>query len=98
MQQETRQTIIDMFNLGSLDPERQEEMVLKLGELVFEAALARALSGMEEADRIALEAKIDDKLSPEAFLAMVNEKVPNFQEILSEELTELKKQADTIKA
>lgn len=98
MQQEIRQTIIDMFNLSGLSEERQEEMVLKLGELVFESSLARAFDAMEEADRIELEAKLDENLAPGAFLDLVNQKVPNFQTILSEELQDLKAKAEAVTA
>lgn len=98
MQQEIRQTIIDMFNLSDLSDERQEEMVLKLGELVFESSLARAFDAMEEADRIELEAKLDENIAPNAFLDLVKQKTPDFQTIITEELQELKKQADLVTA
>ena len=96
MQQETRKASIDMFNLGSLEPAKQEEMVVKLGELIFESALARAFVAMDDADQAELNEKMNTDIDPTEFMTLVQQKVPNFQEIVLEELTELKKQADIV--
>lgn len=95
MDQATKDKIIELFNLGSLAPEQQDEMVEKLSGLVFEAALTRALASLEEDEQQDIEDKMSDDMDPEAMLGLLTDKVPNFQDIVAEEMVRLQQHVAT---
>ncbi len=96
MDQTIRQQIIELFNLESLPAEKQEQMLVQLGELVFQGAMTRVLADMEEDQQTAFEAKFSEDMSPEELMNMLQEAAPNFQEILREELVKIKEHADAV--
>lgn len=96
MNQDIRQQIITLFNLGSLPAEEQEKMILQIGELVFEASLARIMENMTDAEQQELENSLTPDTTPEELLKVIMDKEPRFMEIVGEELQKLKEHADKV--
>ena len=80
-----KQTIVDLFELDKMTPEKAEEMVNRLGKLVFQAVLLRALPLLSEADMTEYEKITDSNENGETIFKFLNEKVPGFENIVKEE-------------
>ena len=96
MNPETRTKIIELFNLGSLAEDKQNEMVDKLSELVFEGAMTRAAAAMNEEEQQQLGLELNENTPPEQIMGILNKHIPNFSELVAEELNNLKERADMI--
>lgn len=96
MNQDIRNKIIELFNLDKLPKEQQEQMIAKLGELVFQGALAKATIDMEESEQVEMEKSIDNTTTPEQMLETIKTKIPNFMDLVAGELVILKEHADAV--
>lgn len=96
MDETTRNQIIELFNLGSLPADKQEHMIVQLGELVFQGAMARVMADLTEDQEATFENKFSEDMSPEDLMALLNEFAPNFPDILREELIKIKEHADAV--
>ncbi len=79
-----KETIIDLFDLEKMPPEKIAEMVERLGRLVFQAVLVRLLPLLSESDMTAYE-KIVAKKEPDAIFKFLGDKFPDFQNVVMEE-------------
>lgn len=80
-----KKTIMDLFDLGNMEPKKAEEMMNSLSTMVFQASLVRALPTLSEEDMTEYEKMLDaDREGDELFSYLVA-KVPNFGQILEEE-------------
>ena len=89
-----KQTIVDLFELDKMAPEKAAEMVDRLGKLVFQAVLVRALPLLSEENFTEYE-KIIESLTEEVFykntflthvlFKFLSEKVPGFENMITEE-------------
>ena len=80
-----KQTIIDLFDLEKMEPVKAAEMVDRLGKLVFQAVLVRALPLLSEEDIIEYDKIIAKKESGEVIFRFLGEKIPNFENMIMEE-------------
>ena len=85
-----KQTIIDLFELDKITPEKSAEMVDRLGKLVFQAVLVRTLPLLSEKDFTEYEKIIDGKEGGEMIFKFLSEKVPDFEKIIAEESESLR--------
>jgi hypothetical protein len=87
-----KDTLIDLFELNKLEPAKAAEMVDRLAKLVFQAVLARTLPALSEADFDEYEKIVDSGRGGEVLFKFLNEKVPNFENIIKEEAELLRKE------
>ena len=87
-----KQTIIDLFELDKMTPEKAVEMVDRLAKLVFQSVLVRVLPMLSEEDFTAYEKIIDSKEDGTMLFKFLREKIPNFEEIIREEAEALRKE------
>ncbi|HEU0085685.1 MAG TPA: DUF5663 domain-containing protein [Candidatus Paceibacterota bacterium] len=87
-----KDTLIGMFELDKLAPEKASEMVERLGKLIFQSVLVRALPLLSEEDMQEYERIIEGDQGGEALFKFLAEKVPDFHTIVAEEAEELKKE------
>jgi hypothetical protein len=80
-----KQTIVDLFELDKMAPEKSAEMVERLGKLVFQSVLVRVLPMLSEADFAEYEKIVDGKEGGEVLFKFFGEKVPGFENIIAEE-------------
>lgn len=85
-----KKTILDLFELDKLPPDKAAEMVDRLGKLVFQAVLVRVLPMLSKPEMAEYEKILDSKEGGEAVLNFLGEKVPNFKNIVKEEVNKLK--------
>lgn len=85
-----KQTLVDLFELDKMAPEKAAEMVNRLGKLVFQAVLVRVLPLLSEEDMTEYERIVDSKESGEVLFKFLGEKVPDFENVIMEESESLR--------
>lgn len=85
MDQKLRQTIINAYNLGSLTEEEQNDIIERIGSLIFQGILMRVMEGMSESLQSEFEEMLDKDASPEMIIGFLRENVSDFENIAKEE-------------
>lgn len=84
--------IIKEWGLQSMSPEKQEEMVERIGRMLYQAILVRSLDILSEKEQNEFDTILDnDDTTPQNVLAFLESKIPTFQTLLSEEKMNLKR-------
>ncbi len=84
-QEKVRENIITLFDIDKLPPEKQEETISKIGQIIFQAVLIRVLPLLEKEDQDTYNKLIDEKAMPDTVLDFFFDKVPGFLDIVTEE-------------
>lgn len=85
-----KKTIVELFELDKMSPEKSAEMTNRMGKLVFQAVLVHVLPLLSEEDLTEYEKIVDSKEGGEAVFNFLAEKVPNFENIITEEAEALR--------
>lgn len=97
MDENLKKKIIEDFGLTNIDIESQAEMIDKIGTLLFEAVVERALDVMEDSMLSEFETCIDQNEQDFGrVIAFLRDRVPGFKEIVSEELNRLRRTTSSI--
>jgi hypothetical protein len=92
MDPKLRQTIIDNLGIASLPVAQQDQMIERIGKLIFQGTLMRALQDMTEQDQKELETLLKTP-NEAALMGFLKAKVPNLEEIVKEEAERFKQEA-----
>ena len=85
------QDVIQEWGLSSLPKEKQMEMVERIGRLVYQAILSRALDILSEKEQIEFDLLLDeDATTPQDVLAFLSSKISTFDQLVLEERQKLK--------
>lgn len=83
--------IITEFSLGSLVPEIQQEMVTRIGEMLFSAVVARVMAAATQEQMDATEQLMRDHPDePMRVLLYIIENIPGFEAVMQEEAAQIK--------
>ena len=85
-----KETLIDLFDLDKMSPEKTAETVDRLGKLVFQAVLVRVLPTLSEEDLTEYEKIVDSNQEGDVLFKFLGEKVPDFDKIIAEEAEALR--------
>ena len=77
--------ILNELGFATLPKEEQDSMAERVGNIIFQAALIRALEQLEDTDLAVFEKTAADK-GQEAALDFIKEKVPEIETIIAEEI------------
>lgn len=88
--------IIDELGLNTLSTEEKEETLVNIGGLIYQNVLMRSLENMPDANQDEFEKLLDNNAKAEDIFNFLNNKVVNFQEIVSEEINKFKNKTNTI--
>lgn len=84
--------IIKEWGLQSMPPEKQEEMIERIGRMLYQAILVRSLDILSEKEQDEFDTLLDkNETTPQNVLAFLESKIPTFQTLLSEEKMSLKR-------
>ncbi len=84
--------IIKEWGLQSMPPEKQEEIIERIGRMLYQAILVRSLDILSEKEQNEFDTILDkDDTTPQNVLAFLESKIPTFQTLLSEEKMSLKR-------
>lgn len=92
-QQEIREDIITLFNIKDLPEDKQEETINRIGKIIFQNVLMRALPMLTEEELAKYETLLSANATPEELMNFFGEKIPNFLEIIKEESINFRDQA-----
>ncbi len=84
-----KQTLIKLFELEKMEPEKGKEFLERLARLVLEKVLMQELPMLSEADLEKYDEIVAKNKGPEILLNFLKEKVPNFENLLLEEAESL---------
>lgn len=80
-----QKTIVDLFELDKMEPEKAIKMLNELGTTILESVLARVLPTLSDTDMAEYEKIVDEEQEPEVLFKFLSEKVPNLDDIIKEE-------------
>jgi hypothetical protein len=84
-----KQTLVDLFELDKVPPEKAAEMADRLGKLVFQAVLVRVLPTLSKENMAEYSHIVGSSSDGEAVFKFLNEKVPNLKGIIKDETEKL---------
>lgn len=83
--------IINEWGLSALSPEKQLDIVERLGKMIYQAVLVRCLDILSEKDQTELDLLLDDdKTTPQDVMLFLNSKIPTFEKLVLEERKNLR--------
>jgi hypothetical protein len=83
--------ILEELGLDELPPEKQEETILQIGRLIYQAVLIRALDRLSEEEQRDFERLLNEHPDDEAkFTGFLEQKVPDLDRIIQEEISKFK--------
>ena len=92
MNEEFKKKIAKDFGLENMDSRQREEMIEKIGNMLFESVVERAVDVMDEDAMNEFDRAIDDAGNDyQKIISFLKSKVPDFDKIVSEELSRLKR-------
>ena len=84
--------IIKEWELESMPPTEQEEMVEHIGRILYQAILVKSLDILSDKEQDELDALLDkDETTPQTVLIFLESKIPTFQDLLKEEKGNIKR-------
>ncbi|KKQ77721.1 MAG: hypothetical protein A3A96_03830 [Candidatus Zambryskibacteria bacterium RIFCSPLOWO2_01_FULL_39_39] len=92
MDENFKKKIIEDFGLGSMDSREQERMIEKVGNLLFESVVERAVDAMDESAMNDFEETVGSAGSDyQKVISFLKSRVTGFDTIVSEEMFRLKR-------
>jgi len=83
--------VIVEWGLQSLPPEKQADIVERLGRMIYQAILVKALDILSEKEQVEFDLLLDeDKTTVEDVLGFLQSKIPTFEKLVLEERSRLK--------
>ena len=83
--------IIKELGLDALPPERQEEVILKIGELINQRIVVRVLEKLSEAEKDEFEKVLSEKMSDQdAVMGFLKSKISDFDDMVAKEIADFK--------
>lgn len=86
------QKIGEEFGLSTLSPEKQTELLTRIGGVIYQSVLMRALDQMTEDEQDAFDTLLEKNIEPEEIFSFLKEKVPTIETIIKEESDAFKKE------
>lgn len=83
-----QQTIIEELGLAELPQEKQEELLVKIGEVVMKRIYLETMEKLEKEDQEKLVDLMDK--NPDGIEAFLQEKIPNYEEFVKKVVDEFK--------
>ena len=92
MNDEFKKKIVEDFGLSAMEISEQENMIEKIGNLLFESVVERAVDEMDEETMNDFDETIGNAGSDyQKVISFLKERVSGFDKIVSEELSRLKR-------
>jgi len=91
-----KNNIIQALNIENLPETEREDIILRVGTLIYQNVLMRVLETMPDKDQDAFEKMLDNNAQPEEIFAFLKNHVQNFEKIVEEEAIKFKDKASGI--
>ena len=94
------QNIIKYLHLEHLDETKQEETLLRIGKVIFQAVMLRVMDILTEEEQKEFEKVLDvvgaDESRQDEVMTFLKSKIPNIDEISKEEIVKLKEETVSV--
>ena len=91
-----QKNISSALEINSLPPEEQQEIILRVGALIYQNVLIRVIEMMTEKDQDEFEKLLDKNANPEDIFSFLKEKIKDLEKIIDEEAIKFKDKASNI--
>jgi hypothetical protein len=88
--EELKKKIFEDLELKDLSEKEKDDILQKIGRIIFEMALIRILDEMDDETAEEFEKFLDNNQNPDDILKFLKEKIPNLEEILVDEVRKFK--------
>ncbi len=83
--------VVKEWGLGSLPSEKQSEMVERIGKMIYQGILVKALDILSEKEQVELDLLLDeDATTPDTVLTFLQSKIPTFDRLVADERQSLR--------
>lgn len=89
-QAQIQKTLLDELGLSNLPREKQEELVIKMTEVLLKRMFLDTMEKLSEADQEAYGKMIEEKAAPEEIEKFLKEKISNYDEMLAKIVADFK--------
>jgi hypothetical protein len=96
MHNKIKNNIITTLGINNLPVEQQKEAMERLGGIVYQEVVLRALEKMDDEDKKELEEAIAKTPDPEIVISYLSDKVPDLEKMISEEAEKLREESAEI--
>ena len=93
---EINKNIVVTLGINTLPVEKQKEAMERLGTIVYQEVMLRALEILTEEDKNEFEKLIEKDQNPETMFGFLSEKIQNLDEIVKEEAERLRDESAEI--
>lgn len=91
-----QKNITNVLELEKLPLEERQEIILRVGALIYQNVLMRVMEIMTEKDQDEFEKLLDKNAGPEDIFAFLKEKINDFEKIIEEEAIKFKDKSSSI--
>jgi len=91
-----QKNIASALELENLPPEERQEIILRVGVLIYQNVLMRVMEIMTEKDQDEFEKLLDKNANPEDVFAFLKGKIKDFEKIIDEEAIKFKNKTANI--
>jgi len=91
-----KNNIISSLNLDNLPEKEKEEIVLRIGSIIYQNVLMRVMEIMPDKDQDEFEKLLDNNAKPEEVFAFLKNSVRDFEKIVNEEAEKFKDKASVM--
>ncbi len=91
-----QKNIETVLELGNFPPEKQEEILLRVGAIIYQNVLMRVMETMTDQNQDEFEKLLDNNASPQDIFSFLKKNVENFEKIIEEEALKFKNKAVSI--
>ncbi len=96
MDKKTNNNIIYDLGLELLSPEQQEEALISIGQIIFQAVIIRVLDILSDEEKDDFEKLLAGNSSEEMILNFLKSKIEDLDEIIKEEVENFKKESSEL--
>lgn len=95
-QDQITKNIIEELGLNDLPQEKQEELVLKMTEVLLKRIFLNVMEKLSESDQDAYVKMIDEKSEPETMETFLQGKIKNYDEMVKEVIEQFKEEMKAV--
>ena len=81
-QSDIQKTLIEELGLDNLPKEKQEQLTIKMTEVILKRIFLETVEKLSEADQETYSQMIENKATPEELEKFLNEKISNYDEMV----------------
>ena len=89
-QTQLQSQLVKELGIDTLPPEKQEELLIKMTEVLLKRIFVETMEKLSDTDREAYEKLIDDNTNPDQINNFLQEKIPNYDDMVQKIITSFK--------